>query len=116
MNHDRIEELEARISACPGWRLGRELSGLARSYKVFLGNDAELRDYLRRHSELPTVLELWSVQNREGFERFLDEVDRLLHTTTSLAQGRSGITPAASGKSTHRSSKRLARSTRDASR
>jgi hypothetical protein len=79
MNHDRIEELEARISACPGWRLGRELSGLARSYKVFLGNDAELRDYLRRHSELPTVLELWSVQNREGFERFLDEVDRLLH-------------------------------------
>jgi hypothetical protein len=65
--------------------LGRELAGLACSYKVFLGNDAELCGYLHRHTQLPTVLELWSVHNREGFEQFLDEVDRLLHNYIASA-------------------------------
>jgi hypothetical protein len=85
MEQERIEQLRAKISACPGWTLRRELAGLARSYKVFLGNDAELRDYLRRHSELPMALELWRVENREGFERFLDEIDRLLHNYVAAA-------------------------------
>jgi hypothetical protein len=79
MDEERLEELRAKVSACRGWTLQREFAGLARSYKVFLGNDEELSRYLHRHSELPAALELWSVENREGFERFLDEVDRLLH-------------------------------------
>jgi hypothetical protein len=32
-----------------------------------------------------TQMKLWAIENREGFDRFLDEVDRLLHNVVSAA-------------------------------
>jgi hypothetical protein len=82
---ERIRELEGTISASTGWKIRRELAGLARTYRLFLGNDRELQQYLVASRETQRVLELWDVRNRNGFERFLDEIDRLLHNYVAAA-------------------------------
>jgi hypothetical protein len=79
MSGDQEDLLRRAIRESPGWEIRRELRAVARSYRVFLGNDRELLGYLAAHEELPRALELWNADNRDGFERFLDEVDRLLH-------------------------------------
>ncbi len=82
----QIQELRRRIKSTRGWTLRRELHGLARSYRLFLGNARELEGFLRAHSEPPeAVLELWREDRRAEFERFLDEVDRLLHNFVAAA-------------------------------
>lgn len=83
--HERVEKLNETISRSRGWRLRRELSGVARGYRVFLGNDRELRQFLDAHAQPDAALALWDDSNREGFERFLDEVDRLLHNYLASA-------------------------------
>jgi hypothetical protein len=71
--------MRTEIAASEGARLRRELSTLGRTFGVFSGNARELQDFLRKHMETAAVFELWNLDNREGFDRFLDEVDRLLH-------------------------------------
>jgi hypothetical protein len=51
----------------------------AKTYRVFLGNEVELRMLLVRSSKTEAALELWNLENRPAFDAFLDEVDRLLH-------------------------------------
>jgi hypothetical protein len=66
-------------------RTRADLAGLARSYRLFLGNDRELQSFLTAHEQPPAVLELWAPRNRVAFEGFLDEVDRLLHNYLASA-------------------------------
>ena len=75
----RIGELRRTIRDNPGRRAYADLLAVRRMYRVFSGNVAELRSFLAQFDEPPAMLELWDNENREGFERFLDEMDRLLH-------------------------------------
>jgi hypothetical protein len=51
----------------------------------FDGNVEELRRLLAEQAEIPRALELWEIGNRESFDRFLDEVIRLLHNFVTAA-------------------------------
>lgn len=75
----RIQELEGDMLASEGRRLMIEFKSVAQTYRLFLGNDRELHQYLARHSEVEAALRLWDLKNRAGFDAFLDEVGRLLH-------------------------------------
>jgi hypothetical protein len=79
VNLDAVGRLEKKVVASDGSRLRAQLAAVARTYRVFLGNDRELQRYLAAHRELEAALRLWDTRNRDSFERFLDEVDRLLH-------------------------------------
>ena len=69
-----------------GARLYSDLLALKRSLGVFLGNCDQLLGFLSSHVDDPVaVMRLWDVHNREGFDRFLDEVDRLLHNVAAAA-------------------------------
>jgi hypothetical protein len=80
-----LNELKERLPQLPGWQVRAELLALDRSMRVFKGNAAELSRYLGEHERVPAVLELWDVNNRDAFDRFLDEVDRLLHNFVASA-------------------------------
>jgi hypothetical protein len=75
----RIKELRKRYDASAERRLVVDFMMVAKTYRVFLGNERELRLLLERTSEMEVALKLWSIENRPAFEAFLDEVDRLLH-------------------------------------
>ena len=68
-----------------GARLHSDLLGLERSLGVFMKNCDELLRFLSTTDDPLTGIRLWAVQNREGFDRFLDEVDRLLHNVVAAA-------------------------------
>jgi len=76
---ESIGELRAQLRQTEGWRLRAALSNLGRTYRVFIGNHRELREYLEAHRSGPAAAELWRDDRRDEFERFLDEVDRMLH-------------------------------------
>jgi hypothetical protein len=63
----------------PGGKVYADVTSLMRSWRVFNGNSAEFERLLTEAEAYPRALELWSTDNREGFEEFLDDVDRLLH-------------------------------------
>jgi hypothetical protein len=75
----RITRLREELRESDDRRLVRDFMLVAKTYRVFLGNDAELRLLLARTSEMEVALRLWSIENRPAFEAFLDEVGRLLH-------------------------------------
>jgi hypothetical protein len=81
----QVRQLELALTTGPAWEFRSEFSSLARSYGLFLGNDRELREYLAENAELRRALELSDENNQAGFERFLDEVDRLLHNYLAAA-------------------------------
>jgi len=59
---------------------------LKRSLQVFITNSDELLSFFGSYSgDMEKQLQLLSVENREGFDRFLDEVDRLLHNVLAAA-------------------------------
>jgi hypothetical protein len=81
-NWTSAEELIAmrqRLRELPGWSVRSEMLSLDRSLRVFTGNARELSQILGEQQEPANAFHLWALQNHEGFERFLDEVDRLLH-------------------------------------
>jgi hypothetical protein len=83
-----LKELMAMKDALrelPGWKAASEIHALDRSGRLFAGNVEELQRFLGEHSEPPRVLELWAVDNRENFDLFLEEVDRLLHNFVAAA-------------------------------
>jgi hypothetical protein len=69
----------------PGWSVRAEIHALDRSVRVFTGNANELSQFLGKYQEPANAVQLWALDNRDGFERFLDEVDRLLHNFLSAA-------------------------------
>jgi hypothetical protein len=69
-----------------GARLYSDLLALHRSLQVFLGNGDRLLGFMSSHLDDPlTEMRLWAVENREGFDRFLDEVERLYHNVAAAA-------------------------------
>jgi len=74
-----LKELEAEMTASPDRKLVIEFKLVAKTFKVFVGNDRQLQRYLAEHSEPATALKLWNLDNRAGFYDFLDEVGRLFH-------------------------------------
>lgn len=76
---NQIGALKERVRESEGARLAARLGGVARMYRVFLGNHRELVGLLGNATEPETALRLWDIQKRKEFDSFLDEVDRLLH-------------------------------------
>jgi hypothetical protein len=82
---DELFAMRAGLRQLPGWSVRAEIHGFDRSLRVFAGNADELTGFLRESQEPATAFRLWALDNREGFERFLDEVDRLLHNFVAAA-------------------------------
>jgi len=83
-----LEQLKAMrngLRDLPGWTVRAEMEAHARSLRVFTGNDRELARFLGQYQEPANAVHLWALDNVEGFERFLDEIDRLLHNLLSSA-------------------------------
>lgn len=77
--------MRAALRQLPGWSVRAEILALDRSLRVFTGNARELTRFLGEAQEPANAMQLWAIENREGFERFLDEVDRLLHNYVAAA-------------------------------
>ena len=81
-----VKEAQAAVYDCEGARLHSELGGVARTYRVFVGNDREFQALFAHYdNNVQARLELWDTHNRDGFDAFLDEVDRLLHNYLAAA-------------------------------
>jgi len=86
--HARISKfkgLRQELQESAEARVVFDFEGVAQSYRVFLGNERELRESLVHHSNLEVAISLWDVENREGLDNFLDEVVRLLHNYLAAA-------------------------------
>jgi hypothetical protein len=80
------QEMEQAMLRSEGALLYSDLVALHRSLQVFLGNCDQLLGFMSSHLDDPlTEMRLWAVQNREGFNRFLDEVERLYHNVAAAA-------------------------------
>ena len=82
---DELMAMRAGLRQLPGWSVRAQIHGFDRSLRVFAGNADELTRFLRESQEPAAVFRLWADDNREAFERFLDEVDRLLHNFVAAA-------------------------------
>lgn len=83
-----LDEYKAKrkaLAESEGAEVHDDLLALGRSLGVFTGNCDELLGFLGRQEDPAVALQLWAVQNKEGFERFLDEVDKLLHNVVAAA-------------------------------
>ena len=79
-------EMKQAMRQSEGARLYSDLLALHRSLQVFLANCDQLLGFMSSHLDDPlTEMRLWAIQNREGFDRFLDEVERLLHNVAAAA-------------------------------
>ena len=84
----RYREMQRALRETDGALLHSDLLALKRSLGVFTGKCDELLGFLRTTDDPDDqlrALQLWSLDNREGFDRFLDEVDRLLHNAVAAA-------------------------------
>src|SRR4051812_28140216 len=82
------EETKQALRQTDGARLHSDLQALGRSVRLFTVNCDELLGFLRTTDDPDDQLkaiQLWALDNREGFDRFLDEVDRLLHNAAAAA-------------------------------
>jgi hypothetical protein len=82
---DEYKEKRKALAASEGARLQSDLQALGRSFRVFMGNCDELLGFFNTTNDPAVAIQLWAVQNRAAFERFLDEVDRLLHNVVAAA-------------------------------
>ena len=82
---EELQGLKDGLRRLPGWTTAAEIRALDRSRRLFDRNVEELQRFLGEHSEPPRVLELWSMDNREEFDLFLEEVGRLLHNFVAAA-------------------------------
>jgi hypothetical protein len=72
-----------------GWQVRKALFGLRRSLGVFEGNSRRLLAFLGQHGDARKTLEALETlefENRAGFEKYLDETDRLLHNFLAAAE------------------------------
>jgi hypothetical protein len=92
MPSPRLRDLLAEKDALrelDGWQVKKALFGLRRSLGVFEGNSGRLVAFLGQHGDARTTheaLETLEFQNRAGFEKYLDETDRLLHNFLAAAE------------------------------
>jgi hypothetical protein len=79
-------EMKQAMRQSEGARLYSDLLALQRSLQVFLGNCDQLLGFMSSHLDDPLAqMRLWAHENREGFNRFLDEVERLYHNVVAAA-------------------------------
>jgi hypothetical protein len=82
---EEIKAARAEIANSPGAALRNELAAVARSYRLFHANATELERFLAQYDDPSARVELWALQNRDSFDAFLDEVDRLFHNFLAAA-------------------------------
>ena len=82
---DGRRALRKALAESEGAALHSDIQALARSRRLFEKNCEELLTLLNSTRDTNTALQLFSVENRAGFDRFLDEVDRLLHNALAAA-------------------------------
>ena len=63
---ERLALLRREIRESPGWPIRAEFAAVARSYRLFIGNDDELQGYLAMNAEPEKALELWRVDNPDA--------------------------------------------------
>jgi hypothetical protein len=80
-----LMERQKAIPRLPGAAVHNELEALHRMALVFRGNAGELVRFLAEVQKEENLGRLYSLENRAGFDRFLLEVDRLLHNFVSSA-------------------------------
>jgi hypothetical protein len=79
---DALRELD-------GWQVRKALFGIRRSLGVFEGNSRRLLAFLGQHGDARKTLEALETlefKDQAGFERYLDETDRLLHNFLAAAE------------------------------
>ena len=88
MSLDEYQRRKAVLRDTDGAKLLSDLSALQRSLRVFLGNCEELLrlvTFKDTPEDQVALMELWDLENREALNRFLDEVERLLHNVFAAA-------------------------------
>jgi hypothetical protein len=80
-----VMDMRDELRGTEAFRIRHDISRLIRSWRLFAGNREELVALLVEATELPQALQLWSQDNREEFEEFLEEVRRLLHNYVASA-------------------------------
>jgi hypothetical protein len=80
-----VMDMRDELRGTEAFRIRHDISRLIRSWRSFAGNREELVALLGEATELPQALQLWSQDNREEFEEFLEEVRRLLHNYVASA-------------------------------
>ena len=87
MSLAEFNEKKSALRQSEGALLRSDLGALKRSLGLFVRNCDELLDFLRATDgrDPEATIKLWALQNREGFDRFLDEADRLLHNVVAAA-------------------------------
>jgi hypothetical protein len=84
-NLEELQAMRAELWRLEGRTVIQEMNALARTLKVFYGNARELRRALGKLDDPPVDVQILALTDKEGFERFLDEVDRLLHNFVASA-------------------------------
>jgi hypothetical protein len=82
---EQLRDAQAAVKASRGALLLSEIRGVARTHRVFSGNERELLELLRQYQRTGNTLHLWDRDDPERFDEFLNEVDRLLHNFLSAA-------------------------------
>ena len=80
-----FNEMKAALKQTPGAQLESDLLALKRSLRVFEANCDELLGLLSTTDDPLEAMRLWDLENREGFNRFLDETERLFHNVLAAA-------------------------------
>jgi hypothetical protein len=85
---DLLAEKDA-LRDLDGWQVRKALFGLRRSLGVFEGNSRRLLAFLGQYGDARKTLEALETlefKDQAGFERYLDETDRLLHNFLAAAE------------------------------
>ncbi len=82
---EEIRRLDAELKAAPGWVLLQDRNSLDDTIRVFRGNHWELSQALAVGRDPHKWLPLMAQTNDEGFWKFMDELDRLLHNYLASA-------------------------------
>lgn len=81
MPADPLEIMDMRdeLRRTEAWRIRGDIARLIRSWRLFVANREELEGVLHDVTAPVESLELWAQDNRDEFDEFLREVERLLH-------------------------------------
>jgi hypothetical protein len=82
---DEYNEMKDALRLSDGALLASDLLALKRSLRVFVANCDELLGHLGITDDQLAAIHLWAIRNREDFDRFLDEVERLHHNVVAAA-------------------------------
>ena len=76
---EELQKLREEHQASEGNRIVSEIDAFGNSYRVFIGNHAELKSFLDYVDQPDVFVHLWDERHRERLDQALLEVARLLH-------------------------------------